>query len=300
MEYNDLRPALEAYRRGDNVTETLRQLLNSPTNSPEIIEVAYDLQAGTYVDYVRQDETGWRNRIDEMGGILAPYLANCDSILDAGTGELTTFAGLAATVYPPSVCSYACDLSWSRLKVGQGFVAARTPEGVRQRLTVFVADMMRLPFCSSAIDVVWTSHAIEPNGGRERQILRELLRVTRQTLVLFEPSYEAGDNEAKARMERLGYVRGLPEAIAAEGGEVLERVPLRYVANPLNPTVALIVRPPSSDAKTTGIWACPATGLPMEVRDDCYWSSRSLLAYPVLGGIPILRKEAAILAAGLT
>ena len=55
-----------------------------------------------------------------------------------------------------------------------------------------------------------TIHPIEPNRGREEAILSELLRVARRALVMIEPSYETASAEARARMERLGYVRGLP------------------------------------------------------------------------------------------
>ena len=39
----------EAYDRGENITELLRQELDSEQNTEEIIETAYDLQTGSYV-----------------------------------------------------------------------------------------------------------------------------------------------------------------------------------------------------------------------------------------------------------
>jgi hypothetical protein len=46
MRYCDLRPARDAYARGENVTEHLRRMLGSTGNTSQIIEIAYDLQAG--------------------------------------------------------------------------------------------------------------------------------------------------------------------------------------------------------------------------------------------------------------
>ena len=299
MRYCDLRPAIAAYARGDNVTETLRGLLGAAANTPEIIEIAYDLQAGTYVDAVRADEAAWRARMEEMAGILKPVAAGATTILEAGTGEMTSLVGVANACYREDATAYACDLSWSRLEKGRSFVRDRLRPSLAERLEPFVADLFRLPFQDGAIDVVWTSHALEPNGGREREAVRELLRVARRHVVLFEPSYETNTAEGRARMERLGYVRGLAGAIEAEGGIIEGRVALRHVANPLNPTVALIVRPPSRDAAAAGTWSCPSTRLPMERRPACFWSCQSMLAYPILGGIPILRADAAILATAM-
>jgi len=36
----------------------------------------------------------------------------------------------------------------------------------------------------------------------------------------------------------------------------------------------------------------------MQRRGDCYWSEASRLAYPIIGGIPVLREESAIYATG--
>ena len=40
-------------------------------------------------------------------------------------------------------------------------------------------------------------------------LLRELFRVTKKKLVLFEPSYELNSEEGKVRMDRLGYIKDI-------------------------------------------------------------------------------------------
>ncbi len=149
------------------------------------------------------------------------------------------------------------------------------------------------------MDVVWTSHALEPNAGREKEALAELFRVARKRVVLFEPSYEDNSDAGRARMDALGYIRGLPAAIAALGGRLDEKRAIATLSNPLNPTYAYVVTPPAAaPARSGGVWACPATRLPMAPHGDCYWSEASLLAYPIIGGVPVLREEAAVYAAG--
>jgi SAM-dependent methyltransferase len=290
-----LRPAIEAYRAGRNVTQTLRTLLREDRNTAEIVEIAYDLQAGSYIEAVHEGREYWRAYTAELARLLAPHIAPGDRVLEAGTGEMTTLTGVANAAFASAARLYACDISWSRIVRGRQFVAEEMAPDLAGKLQSFVGDLLKLPLRDKSIDVVWTSHAIEPNGGRERTALAELFRIARRRVVLFEPSYENNSAEGRARMDSLGYIRGLPEAIAALGGRLESVAPIAAVSNPLNPTYAYVVSPPPGKEQP-GEWACPATGLPMEQRSDCFWSASSKLAYPIIGGVPVLREEAAILA----
>ena len=148
-----------------------------------------------------------------------------------------------------------------------------------------------------SIDLIWTSHSLEPNGGREKEALEELFRVARNRVVLFEPSYENNSEEGRMRMDSLGYIKGLPKTVSELGGRLEKMWPLEATGNPLAPTHAYIITPPIKSAeKPLNEWACPSTGLPMLRREDCFWSDGSKLAYPIIEGIPVLRPEAAILA----
>jgi uncharacterized protein YbaR (Trm112 family) len=174
----------------------------------------------------------------------------------------------------------------------------------KERLTAlspFVGDLFRLPFLDNSIDLVWTAHALEPNGGREVAALEELFRVSSQSVVSFEPSYEENSLEGRRRIESLGYVRGLSMAITQAGGELMASFPLRNVGNALNPTWAYVCRKAERGTRRIqGLpWACPASRLAMERRGDCFFSVSSRLAYPIIQGIPILRVGQAILASSL-
>lgn len=300
MEYCDLSAALKGYREGRNVTELLRQQLGETANTPQIIEIAYDLQAGHYVELARANPGQWRAYTTEIAGILHPHARDARTILEAGTGEMTSLAGVANLAYPADGRFFACDLSWSRLKAGQPFVRSVLDPGKQLKLEPFVADFAKLPLLDKSIDLVWTSHALEPNGGRELDLLRELFRVARRRVVLFEPSYEDNSAEGQARMTRLGYVRGLPDAIASLGGRLHDKARVTSVSNPLNPTYAYVIEPPEAGAgdhrEPAGVWACPTTRLPLERRDGYCFSPLSKLAYPILEGIPVLRTQAAMLA----
>jgi uncharacterized protein YbaR (Trm112 family) len=296
MKYCDLRPAIAAYREGRNVMQTLRDMLGEAVNTPQIIEVAYDLQAGSYVDYVRANREFWRAYTSELAAILGDHLDAGDRALDAGTGEMTTLVGVANRCRD-HVAHYATDISWSRIARGRAFARSEMRSDLNASSSSFVGDLLRLPLRDRSMDVVWTSHALEPNAGREKEALAELFRVARKRVVLFEPSYEDNSNAGRARMDALGYIRGLPDAIVALGGRLEEKRAIGAVSNPLNPTYAFVITPPDRAAtRSDGEWACPATRLPMDRRGDCYWSEASRLAYPIISGIPVLREESAIYA----
>ena len=300
MKYCDLRPAVAAYREGRNVMQTLRDILGEKANTPQIIEIAYDLQAGSYVDYVRANREFWRAYTSELAAVLSNHISPGDRALDAGTGEMTTLVGVANNC-SDDVVHYAMDISWSRIAKGRAFAEAEMRSDFSAVPSSFVGDLLHLPLREGSIDVVWTSHALEPNAGRERDALAELFRVARKRVVLFEPSYEDNSDAGRARMDALGYIRGLPKAIAELGGRLEEKRAISVVSNPLNPTFAYVITPPgAATSRADDVWACPATRLPMAHRGDCYWSEASRLAYPIIGGIPVLREESAVYATGFS
>ena len=95
MEYRDLRPAVDAFRSGRNVMATLREVYGQTENSDAVVEVAYDLQAGTYARYAEENSTYWKSYSGQLAEILRGLTRPGDSILDVGTGEMTTLAGVA-------------------------------------------------------------------------------------------------------------------------------------------------------------------------------------------------------------
>ena len=57
MKYTDIVEAKKIYKKKQNVTEHLRKQYNVKNNSSEIIEIAYDLQAGSYIENTIKNRT---------------------------------------------------------------------------------------------------------------------------------------------------------------------------------------------------------------------------------------------------
>ncbi|MBE6085507.1 MAG: hypothetical protein E7203_08680 [Selenomonas ruminantium] len=164
-----------------------------------------------------------------------------------------------------------------------------------------MADMFSLPLANSSVDIVYTNHAMEPNGGHEADLLKELYRVAREYLILLEPAYEFASAEAKARMERNGYIKNLYQTAKSLKYDVLTWELYGESANPLNPTGLMIIRKhpleESSEKEIKGInYVCPLTHSNMEIMGNVYYSKESMLAYPIINGVPCLLSEYAVVA----
>lgn len=298
----DFGAARDVYLRGENVTEHLRRAAGVEHNTPAIIEMAYDLQAGTYIADTHRHRDFSEAYTAEISDVLKPHLRDGDSLLDIGCGELTNLSLLANKLPMEIARLYAFDISWSRIKVGLGFASEILKPQLYQKLRPFTADIGEIPLRSKSIDVAITSHALEPNGGRETELLREIFRVTRRVAVLFEPSYELNSDEGRGRMDRLGYVKNLERAASESGARVVDIIPMQNKINPLNPTAAYIIAP--KDVVSIGgisgeIFSDPGSDNALEKHENFYFSRASALSYPIIEGIPILRSLSAVLTSAL-
>jgi SAM-dependent methyltransferase len=283
----------DAYRRGENITSLLRTLDASDSNSEATIETAYDLQAGSYVAAL-SDPAIKAHKAAYGAAIAAELLQLTEptSLLEAGVGEGTTLSFVLQALAPRTLNAHGFDLSWSRIATCRDWLASQAVG----EPTLAVASLLHLPYASDAFDVVYTSHTIEPNGGNEAAVLRELYRVTSRYLVLLEPGYELASDEARARMERLGYCRNLPGVAASLGMKVTRHELFAHSVNPLNPTALTIIEKAPSAPAATPHFACPNFGDPLVAIGGALFSPDSLRAYPTLGGIPCLRQHDAVIA----
>ena len=303
LSHFDIADAKKAYAEGKNITELLRAQKKIDVNTSEIIEAAYDLQAGTYIKHVTQNPEQATLYTNEIAQILDKHTHPEDTLLDIGTGELTTLSLLisALTNKPKNV--YAFDISWSRIYKGIAF--AKNKMGVEyKRVKPFVADINEIPLLDKSINITTSSHALEPNGEKLKGLLIELFRVTIDKLVLFEPCYEINSQEGKNRMDRLGYIKNIEGVVSELGGKVRDKIIIKNVSNSLNPTACFIITPPMSNARITknknDVFSVPGTNIPLKKIENFYYSNETGLCYSILKNIPVLKSNCSILATSLT
>lgn len=285
-----------AYARGENAMAWARANSTGAGNSVVSTLVAYDLQAGSYVANARANPDYINKWCAQLAGLLQPYIEAGDRVLEVGVGEATTLAGVMKAINCSEINSFGFDVSWSRVKVAQKWAEENAVEA-----RLFVGDLFRIPLADNSIDVIYTSHSLEPNGGHEKAAIKELLRVARKAVVLVEPLYELAHEQAQKRMDEHGYVRGLKSTAEQLGAKVVEYGLLDICSNPHNPSgVVLMLKPDTSPGSRMEIvgegWQCPLTGTPLVDQDDLFYADQVGIAYPVLRGIPLLRAEHGVVA----
>ncbi|MBO0950013.1 methyltransferase domain-containing protein [Fibrella forsythiae] len=290
--YKFLTQIKEQYDQGNNVIGFLKKLEHSTTNSLEDILISYDFQAGSYVKGYRLN-AGLKEAYCQSIMTVLLGLGEFNSILEAGVGEATTLGRVVPQLPRPIDHVLGFDLSWSRIHYALGFMRE---QGIKQP-TLFTGNLFQMPLADNSVDIVYTSHSVEPNGGREKEALAELYRVANRYVVLLEPSYELAGEEARARMIHHGYVTCLVSSAQELGYTILEHRLFDVSINPLNPTGLLIIEKNGANAKPAEPFlACPHTKAKLKSFDDSLFAEDSLLAYPKVQSIPCLLPQNAILA----
>lgn len=300
QELKTLSEIKKLYSKHGNIINYLKKSSESQENSISQIMISYDFQAGSYIQHYRDNKELRESFSNELAEVLGE-LGTFNSLLEAGVGEAVTLGNMVSRLKSKPEHIYGFDLSWSRIKYAQKFLAdmgVSTPE-------LFTGDLFCSPFQDNSVDVVYTVHSIEPNGGREREALTELYRVARNYLVLVEPAFELADEQSKQRMLAHGYITNLYATAVDLGYDIVEHRLFKVSLNPLNPTGLIVIRKESNekvehkDAATSPL-CCPLTKTPIHRMKSAYYSPDSMLAYPILDGIPCLLPHHAIVATHFT
>lgn len=281
----------EAFARGENAMEFARTTIGQGKNLTAATLIAYDLQAGAYIKHAQSDPASKQRWCEQLAGLVAPYLSDNGSLLEVGCGEATTLAGVLEALPAKPHTALGFDISWSRCAHGLQWLDSKA-----QTAQLFVANLFHIPLADNSVDVVYTSHSLEPNGGQERAALKELYRVARRAVVLIEPIFELAGPEARERMTHHGYVTNLKGVATSLGYEVSDYRLLDFYMNPLNPSGVLCLKKDASADTGPAAWRCPLTHTPLAPGNEAYASAATGLVYPALGGIPLLCRENAVLA----
>ncbi len=114
---------------------------------------------------------------------------------------------------------------------------------------------------------------------------------------MLEPAYELATEEAQKRIKEHGYVSDLYGAAKRLGYEVLTYRLFPPFSNPLNPTGLMIIKKGEiTKPNQKPAFSCPVTKSLLQDIENVYFSKDSMLAYPVIQGIPCLLPQNAIIA----
>jgi len=202
---NEIKKIKKYYDEGYNIIELLKKRKNIMKNTDEMVKISYDFQSGSYIQSVKENPKFNKKYTEAIAKVINSLDTDFNSILEAGVGEATTLANLIPKLkdYPEKIFGF--DLSWSRARYARSYCENNHIKNAE----IFVGNIFNIPLADDSIEIVYTSHSIEPNGGREEEALLELMRITKKYLILLEPDYELASSEAKKRMEKHGYIKKL-------------------------------------------------------------------------------------------
>ena len=280
----DLMPRIkELYDSGENIIKFLKNQDNRTENSIQDIIISYDFQSGSYIDGVKKNKEYSDNYTGQIANVING-LGVFDSVIEAGVGEATTLGNVIPRLNSgKDLKSFGFDISWSRINLGNQYL---NKTGSKAKL--FVSDLFNIALDDSSVDVVYTSHSIEPNGGREKEAIRELYRVAKEYLILLEPTKEFATEDGKKRMESNGYVQNLEKTIKDLGYNLVTYKSFEFSSNPLNPTGLYIIKKETNSNFVNSNFFCPIAKDELIEFDDHFYSEKSLVSYPKIMGIPCL------------
>lgn len=287
-----MRDIKAAYDQGVNVMKLFRDIESNANNSLNAIEISYDMQAGSYIAALsnpkrKEHKTNYSRAIASILDKLG-----CDSVLEAGVGEATTLANVAKQMESMPREMYGFDISWSRIACAKQFIRCY---GLAANL--FVANLLDIPIVEGGIDIVYTSGSIEPNREKTKEILLELYRVARSYLVLLEPSNELGSERTKKHIEAQKYCKDLYKTAKELGLRVVEHRLFDY-SDSFNEKALMIIEKPIENEHTTinqSKYACPHCKNSLLAHKGHLFCEQDFLIFPIIDGIPCLRKEHGIL-----
>jgi ubiquinone/menaquinone biosynthesis C-methylase UbiE/uncharacterized protein YbaR (Trm112 family) len=279
----------DIYQANQNMMEFLRGS-NDSRNDIESIMISYDFQAGSYIKAATKNHEYIDSYTDCINKELKK-LGTFKSIMEIGVGEATIMSPLMQKNDPNNTLKkFGFDISWSRVRYAKEY-----SNSFQQKINFFTANLFEIPLPDNSIDILYTSHSLEPNGGAEKEALKELYRVAGKYVVLLEPDFENGSEEAKARMIKHGYVTNLKQHAEELGYEIVIHRPFDICINPLNPTGLTIIKKNENQIKDVQ-YVCPITkGALNKIRGNWYSKETGLL-YPEIDEIPCLLEQNAILA----
>jgi len=241
------------------------------------------------LDYRKISEMNDR-RIREIAGLLKELgISKESSLLEVGAGELTTIVPLAKEI-PFSRLS-ALELSWSRLAVGKLFA---NEQGITLEDTI-AASALDLPFPDNSYDYIYTSHCLEQIGKGAERAIQEMHRVARKYIVLLEPGLEFASAYQKKANKRAGRVGEIDRIIRRLGYNLVRHGLFPFALNPGNKTVLYVIKKDSPESNPIRC-VCPCDKAPLELYEQIYFCKKCGVVFPIVKGIPFLRKEDGLLA----
>lgn len=297
----------ELYNKNVNIMKYFREHGEcKESNSMDAVLCAYDYQAGSYREKYYSDEvikdvylyegkpidltSGEYTRLaaQKMAEVMNQF--SFKSMLEVGIGEATTICDILADLSDDKE-AWGIEISLSRLLYAQKF-----SEEKNAKINMAVGDMFSLPFPDDSVDLVFTYYCIDAHRGKEKQAVEEMLRVSKEYLILVEPTYELGNEETKKRIDEQCYINNLVNTLKEIDVEIIEHRLFDIFTHNNNAAITVLRKKKISAKRESEVsYACPVCKEKLIKHAENLFCPECYNVYPVIQNIPMLLKENAIL-----
>ncbi len=276
------------FKKKQNIQQFLKK--NKFTHD-QIIKISYDIQSGTYINFYTKLSKKRINQIyyPLVDSINQEFL-NCKTFLDFGCGELTSSKYIFKNLSNKIENYFATDISLNRLILGQKYLKKDLAKKDFNKIKIFCNSNLLLPFKNNSIDLVITSHALEPNNKNKDKIIKELIRVSKYGLVLMEPHYESADNLQKKRMNKFGYIKGL-EKVFHKYKCSIKILKKQFHLNNLNKSSIFIIKKKQHLKQNNSYYVDPIDKSELKKINNFLYSKKNFRLYPEFNKISIFSDD---------
>ena len=119
--------------------------------------------------------------------------------MEVGVGEATLMNPLMKKLDPNNeIEKFGFDISWSRTRY-----AVQNSHAANNEINLFVADLFDIPLPDNSIDIVYSSHSLEPNGSKGKRRLKGTLSSNQRVFGSTGTDFDRASAAGKARMSAM-------------------------------------------------------------------------------------------------
>jgi hypothetical protein len=277
--------AIEAYRNGKNIVNTLKKM---GVNKSDCIEIAYEIQAGSYTRNFNDTQLA-RNK--SLHSIINKYtsLKGVNTCAVFGIGEAMNWIGYKGSINK----LFGVELSYSRLRFA--YQNLNVIPGIKS-FQLIKGDASEVNFKKNSFDISITLHSIEPNGNEQgAKILNNVVESSSKYVLLFEPDYQTAHKKMKERMIKNDYVRNISDQISKmESIKVIDKFKMKIQNNQDNLTSCWIIEKIKKTETVGNKMVCPFTNGNLIDYPDVMYSPNAGIGYPKINKCFFLNKNDAV------
>jgi len=261
----------------------------------EKIKMSYDVQSGSYLKFAKKtSKNKEKNVYYPLVKNIIKEFKKFETILDFGCGELNTSYYIFNYLNHKKLKYFANDISLNRLFVGQKFLKEKLKKKDFNKFNLFCNSSLNLPFKNDTIDIVFTVHALESNNDHKKILINELLRVSKQGIILMEPDYENTNSEQKKRMNKFNYIRGIKEIIDNKKF-LLKIIKKNYHMNDVNKSSIFIIKKrKKKKSSNKSNYVNPKTLEKLKDLDGFLYNKNNYRLFPVYKNITLFSDDTQI------